>query len=335
MPKKLFFSAKFIIFAFNKPIATGLMNQIEQFLDYLRLELNYSQLTVTAYRNDLSAWASFATGGNPDSLVASDVSTSDLRQWIGSLSRQGNSPRTIRRKASALRAFFRYLMRNHGLTSNPATGLTLAKIPKDLPVYIRTEDTSRIIDGNHNRTDFTTLRDTLIIDTLYSTGIRCSELVGLLDVNVDTRKGELKVLGKRNKERIIPIGPGLCESIESYRSLRDSTADTRISPNDRQAAFFVRKNGKPLYRKLVYNVVHQTLSNENVHATRLSPHVLRHSFATDMLNSGAPISSVQQLLGHASLASTQIYTHVTYSELQNNYKLAHPRALKKGGKNGN
>lgn len=316
------------------------MKLIDQFLDYLRLELNYSQLTVSAYRADLNAWADFATGNRPETLSPMDVTTSDLRLWIGTLAAKGISVRSIRRKASSLRAFFRFLMKRHGLPANPATGLTLAKLPKDLPVYVRPEDSARIIDEAREEDaeapdDFTLIRDHLIVNLLYSTGMRCSELTGLLDVNTDTRKGELKVVGKRNKERIIPIGPELSETIDTYRRLRDASPSTSISPLDRESPLLVTRTGQPLYRRLVYRVVNRTLTEGNVHASRLSPHVLRHSFATDMLNAGAPISSVQQLLGHASLASTQIYTHVTYSELKNNYQLAHPRALKKGGKYGN
>ncbi|MCM1355738.1 MAG: tyrosine-type recombinase/integrase [Staphylococcus sp.] len=325
------------IFATDKPTDTLFvpMNLIEQFLEYLRLELNYSRLTVDAYGADLKAWAEFATDGRPGELDPMSVTTSDLRLWIGSLAAEKCGPRTIRRKASALRSFFRFLMRRHGLASNPASGLTLAKVPKDLPVYIRPEDTARILDEESGEAgEFRSVRDRLIVDLLYSTGMRCSELVGLLDVDVDTVKGELKVLGKRNKERIIPIGPELMESIDAYRSLRDSSPSTSISLSDPTAPLMVREDGQPLYRRLVYTVVHRALAEGNVHAARLSPHVLRHSFATDMLNSGAPISSVQQLLGHSSLASTQIYTHVTYSELKHNYQLAHPRALKKGGTNG-
>ncbi|MDE6174713.1 MAG: tyrosine-type recombinase/integrase [Duncaniella sp.] len=311
------------------------MELINQFLDHLSHELNYSRLTVSAYRTDLMAWADFATAGHPESLQPLDVTTSDLRQWIGALGREGCTPRTIRRKASSLRSFFRYLMHTHGLRSNPASALTLARIPKDLPVYIRPDDTARVLDDPTPADGFTDLRNRLIIDILYSTGIRCSELIGLLDRATDTRKGELKVLGKRNKERIIPIGPELCQAIEDYRSARDSSPATAISQADPTAPLLVRNDGRPLYRKYVYNVVHETLSSEGVHASRLSPHVLRHSFATDMLNSGAPLTSVQLLLGHQSLTSTQVYTHVTYNELKHNYQLAHPRALKKGGKNGN
>lgn len=308
----------------------------EAFYDYLRGEAARSAHTVTAYRHDVESLRGFLKGASDAERDPRRITLAELRMWVAELASQGLSTVTIVRKIQSVRAFFHFLVRRHGMVSNPASRLVTPRLPKVLPEYVRQEETMAKIDGlGAFSDDFTEARDALMLTMLYSTGMRAAELVGLRDAAVDTSRCELKVLGKRNKERIIPIGPGLCESIESYRSLRDSTADTRISPNDRQAAFFVRKNGKPLYRKLVYNVVHQTLSNENVHATRLSPHVLRHSFATDMLNSGAPISSVQQLLGHASLASTQIYTHVTYSELQNNYKLAHPRALKKGGKNGN
>lgn len=295
------------------------MELINQFLDHLSHELNYSTLTVSAYRTDLMAWADFATAGRPELLQPLDVTTSDLRQWIGSLGREGRSPRTIRRKASSLRSFFRFLMCHHGLKSNPASALTLAKIPKDLPVYIRPDDTARVLDDAPTDT-FAELRDRLIIDLLYSTGIRCSELTGLLDRATDTSKGELKVLGKRNKERIVPFGPELAQSIECYRKLRRDLPDP--APQ-----LLLRPDGRQLSRRQIYTVVHTTLQG-NVHAARLSPHVLRHSFATDMLNGGADITSVQQLLGHSSLATTQIYTHVSYKDLKRNYQLAHPRAQK-------
>ncbi len=160
---------------------------------------------------------------------------------------------------------------------------------------------------------------------IYSTGLRCSEIQGLMDKDVDTARGELKVLGKRNKERIIPFGKELSDMITTYRKLRDGTVGSTC-----QNEFFVRESGEPLYRKLIYNVVHKALAGNTV-ASRQSPHVLRHSFATDMLNNGADLYAVQQLLGHQSLATTQVYTHITYRELKQNYQQAHPRALKKGG----
>ncbi|MDE6459066.1 MAG: tyrosine-type recombinase/integrase [Muribaculum sp.] len=185
-----------------------------------------------------------------------------------------------------------------------------------------------MLDAEIDTDDFNQVRDRLIVDMIYTTGLRASEVTGLLDADIDTARGELKVLGKRNKERIIPFGPELAKMIAQYRNLRASTV-----PPPAADEFFVRKSGEPIYRKLVYNAVHNALSGHTV-ARRQSPHVLRHSFATDMLNNGADLYSVQQLLGHQSLATTQVYTHITYRELKQNYQQAHPRALKKGGHHG-
>ncbi len=308
------------------------MKLIDEFLAHLAHELNYSELTVSAYGADLEQWAQFATSGHPDELRPMDVTQSDVRLWISSLARSGNSARTLKRKASSLRTFFRYLMRTHGLSVNPMTGVSLPRPSKTLPVYVRPEETEAIL-ADLPADDFSTLRDSLILELLYSTGMRCSELTGLLDRNVDTVKGELKVHGKRNKDRVIPFGPRLAGEIERYRALRDSDPATSVSRSDPGAPLMVRDNGAPLYRSMVYRVVHRLLAEGGAHAERLSPHVMRHSMATDMLNSGAPIAGVQQLLGHASLTSTQVYTHVAYRDLKNNYQLAHPRALNKKGGN--
>ncbi len=238
---------------------------------------------------------------------------------------EGITTRSIRRKIQSLRAFYKYLMRRHGLQSNPAAELTTARMPKHLPSFIRPEQTEKILDEDYDHNDFTETRNHLIIDMFYSTGMRCSELIGLLDADVNLQRCELKVLGKRNKERIIPFGEEMRTLIIEYRKLRDDKIGTAASPH-----FFVRPDGRPLYRNLAYRIVHDTLSGR-VTAEKCSPHVLRHSFATDMLNNGADITAVQQLLGHQSLSTTQIYTHLSYRELLNNYKLAHPRAQKSGG----
>ncbi|MBQ9076428.1 MAG: tyrosine-type recombinase/integrase [Muribaculaceae bacterium] len=293
-------------------------------MTYIRCELNYSAHTVLSYRNDLEQWRDYATGGNPEKFRADDVTVNDLRLWVAKLSNDGNSPRTIRRKIQSLRAFYRYMMKCHGLKDNPAAELTPVRTDKPLPVYIRPTETAAILSETWDDTDFIETRDRLIILMFYTTGIRASELRSLLDINVDTTRGELKVLGKRNKERIIPFGNELSEMITLYRHLRDEAID---SPAPQ---FFLRPTGEPLYGNLIYQIVHRTLAGK-VHSGRQSPHVLRHSFATDMLNNGADIKAVQQLLGHSSLASTQVYTHITYRELKLNYQHAHPRALKKGG----
>lgn len=308
------------------------MELIELFLSHLRLELGYSALTVEAYGRDLRQWADFATGGKPDTLRPLDLTRSDLRLWVAHLASSRASARTIKRKVSSLRSFYRFLLRNGKIKSNPAAQLILPKPSKTLPVYVRQEETESILDAAVSADDFGSVRDRLILDILYTTGMRCSELIGLRDADVDTSRGELKVLGKRNKERVIPFGPELAGSIDAYRELRDSSPETSVSKRDFTAPLIVRDNGEPLYRKMVYNVVHRMLSEGGAHASRLSPHVMRHSMATDMLNGGAPIASVQRILGHASLTSTQVYTHVTYRDLKHNYQLAHPRAQNnKGG----
>ena len=303
---------------------------LDSFLTYIRCELNLSAHTVDAYKRDLYQWADFATGSCYDELHPESITTNDLRIWIASRSRQGDSPRTVRRKVQALRAFFRYMMKRKGMSSNPAQELVLAKTDRPLPVYVRQSETESILDENIDSNDFLEVRDKRIVMRIYETGLRCSEVQQLADADINTRKGELKVLGKRNKERIIPFGRELSEMIETYRHLKSN-----IEAASATKELLVRPNGEPLYRKLIYNVVHSELSS---HATcqRKSPHVLRHSFATDMLNNGADLHSVQQLLGHQSLATTQVYTHITYRELKQNYQLAHPRATKsKGGHHGN
>lgn len=297
---------------------------IEGFLTYLECELNSSKNTVAAYRRDLDQWRDFMTRGGSQPFEPQSYRQQALRQWIMAVAKNGAAQSTLRRKVQTLRAFYHYLMRIGVTDRNPASDITLPKLAKPLPVYVRSEETNAVIDARIDDTDFEQVRNRLIVDMLYSTGMRCSELTGLLDSAVNTRSCELKVLGKRNKERIIPFGSELAQMIDSYRKLRDEQIPARARE------FFLRPDGEPLYRKLVYNIVHEALLG-TAHASKLSPHVLRHSFATDMLNNGADLNAVQQLLGHSSLATTQIYTHLSYRELQNNYQQAHPRATKKGG----
>lgn len=295
---------------------------IDKFLQYIRLELNLSPHTVTAYGTDLKQWEQFLTQGKRALDVAS-VTPSDIRAWMLWLNNNGDGVRTMRRKVQAVRSFYKWLMRQGVVTSSPAAAVEMARIPKRLPSMVRETNVNTLLDSDIDMEDFEQVRNRLIVMMLYETGMRRAELIGLRDVNVDTGKRELKVHGKRDKDRIIPFGTELAQWIESYRHLRDKQA----VGCDR---FFVRPTGEPLYPMLVYRVVSDLLSQVGVNSKR-SPHVLRHTFATAMLNDGASLNSVKELLGHESLATTQIYTHVTFSELKNNYKLAHPRALKKGG----
>jgi integrase/recombinase XerC len=295
---------------------------IDNFLQYIGLELNLSPHTVTAYRNDLGQWEQYLTGGKENLDVAS-VTTSDIRAWLLHLSNEGHGATTLRRKVQAVRSLYKWLMRNGVVSFSPAEQVELARLPKRLPQLVRENTMNTLLDKEINEQDFEQVRNRLIVMMLYETGMRRAELIDLLDHNVDTSKAELKVHGKRDKERIIPFGTELAQWIERYRLLRNEKIGTCHY-------FFVRDNGEQLYPMLVYRVVREALTQAGVNSKR-SPHVLRHSFATAMLNDGASLNGVKELLGHESLATTQLYTHVTFSELKNNYKLAHPRALKKGG----
>lgn len=301
---------------------------IEGFLKYLRYELNYSVHTVLSYGNDLRQFADFLARGDSEQLRLDDVSTNDIREWMMSLSNAGDCQRTIRRKVQSVRALYKYMQRRGLIDSNPAAMVELAKLPKRLPSYVRSENINALLDQDIDLADFTAVRNKLMLMMFYETGIRRAELIGLTDANVDTSAMQIKVHGKRNKDRIVPFGGELLGWIERYRHLRLQQVECVCDE------FFVRPNGKALYPSLVYNVVHDALQAAGG-TDKFSPHVLRHSFASAMLNNGAQLNNVKELLGHESLAATQVYTHITFSELKDNYQSAHPRALKKGGHYGN
>lgn len=294
---------------------------LTEFLTYLRFELNYSAHTAEAYSRDFMQLADFLTDGRPATFEATKADAGDIRAWTAHLSRKGNSRRTLRRKIQSVRALFRYLMLTGVSRVNPAMQVRVAKPNDPLPSFIRSEETNALLDTEIDPGNFVELRDRLIVLMLYSTGMRRAELVTLLDRNIDLHRRELKVLGKRNKERVIPFGDELAEAIERYRQAKQDEGLTEAEE------FFVRPGGLPLYPAAVNRIVSQRV-RPSVNATKVSPHVLRHSFATDMLNNGADLNAVQQLLGHSSLSTTQIYTHISTRELQQNYKHAHPRAQK-------
>jgi len=295
---------------------------IDEFLKYLECEAGVSSHTLRAYGSDLRHWCDFAAGGDEPDLAS--VTLDDLRGWVVAMSSSGASARTIRRRIQSLRALYAWAMRRKGLSVNPASELVPMRIAAVLPSFIRPDETATVLDSDYDSDDFTAVRAHMILLLLYSTGMRASELIGLRDEDVDAERCELKVLGKRNKERIIPFAEEMRRTIGQYRSLRDRTVG--FTPE----YFAVRPDGQPLYYGLLNRIVHGQLDGA-VHSARRSPHVLRHSFATDMLNNGADLNAVQHLLGHASLATTQVYTHLSYRDLQNNYELAHPRAQRKGG----
>ena len=295
---------------------------VERFLQYLLLERNLSRRTVELYRRDLEQWSAFATVGGGE-LDLPSVTANDVRAWLMDRASRGEKPATLRLHLQALRALYRYLLRQGVVDVNPAAIVELAKLPKPLPTFVRAGTVDTVLDADIDERDFAQVRDRLIVMLLYETGIRLSELIGLQDAAVDTVKGELKVHGKRDKDRIVPFGSELAAAVEHYRTLRASVVPECGN-------LLVTARGKALYPSLVYHVVHNALAAAGG-TGKLSPHVLRHTFASVMLNNGAELNNVKDLLGHESLAATQVYTHVTLRELQHNYELAHPRALKKGG----
>ena len=294
---------------------------IEQFLTHQRVELNRSALTVDSYRNDLEQFVQHLAGR--DGLDWASVTVNDVRAWLVERSSHGDSARTLRRKVQSLRAMYKWLMRRGESEQNPAADIELARLPKRLPHLLRPQNLDGLLDKEVDVNDFEQVRNHVMLLMFYTTGIRRAELMGLQDAWVDTSALQLRVHGKRDKDRIVPFGPELTQWIDRYRQVRDTT----VGKTD---LFFVRPDGKPLYPALVYRVVHCALQCVGG-GDQLSPHVLRHSFASAMLNDGADLASVKELLGHESLAATQVYTHITLSELKTHYKLAHPRALKKGG----
>ncbi len=294
---------------------------IDAYINYIRCELNLSASTVLCYEKAVTDWAHFVVGDDLHTFDPTDITVSDLRLWISSLAAAGASPRTLRLKSQALRSFYRYLARHHNAQANPAAELQLARLDKPLPAFVRESEIPALDDAASDNagSDFISIRNRLIIDLLYQTGMRVSELVGLSDAATDTTRGELKVLGKRNKERIIPFGESLKEQIESYRKVRSSVTGS-------VPTLLVRPDGTPLTRNMVYRIVRSAMEMAGVTSAKKSPHVLRHTFATHMVDNGADLNAVQKILGHTSLATTQIYTHTSFRELRQSYLKAHPRA---------
>lgn len=299
-------------------MATMQKDTFKAFYSYLRCELNHSVHTVSSYKSDLDAWQSFVDEHFGDQYDIAGASSADIRMWLASLAAGGMAARSVRRHLQSLRAFYRYLMMRHALPANPASEIRSPKLPRHLPNVVRPDDTAKILDAPVDRADFCAVRDRLVVLMIYSTGMRASELASLTISNIDLNSCELKVLGKRNKERVIPFGQEMKNEIEQYLQIRPQTSAANL---------FVDVHGEPFAYRHVLKAVHAVLDGR-VDCGHPTPHTLRHSFATDMLNCGADLTAVQQLLGHASLATTQIYTHLSISEIQQNYQQAHPRAKK-------
>lgn len=290
----------------------------DSFLDYLQYERNYSEETIKSYREDLRQFEEFAREEIGDS-APSEVKAELVREWIVSLMDRGYTSTSINRKLSSLRSFYKFLLRKGEVVVNPLQKITGPKNKKPLPAFLRESDMDRLLDEVDFGEGFKGCRDHMIIEMFYATGVRLSELIGLDNKDVDFSSSLIKVTGKRNKQRLIPFGEELKIAMTEYVDVRNEAVPVRTD------AFFVRENGERLSRSIVENLVKRNLSKV-VTLKKRSPHVLRHTFATTMLNHDAELGAIKELLGHESLATTEVYTHTTFEELKKVYNLAHPRA---------
>lgn len=292
-----------------------------KFIDYLRYEKNYSSHTEISYLNDVTQFEDFVVNkiGN---FIPSEIDSDIVRIWISTLIERGMKPSTVNRKLSSLKTFFNCLEKKEYVSTNPVKPVSSLKTSKRLPVFVNYKAMTRILDDPDNYSDdFKGCRDQFLIELLYVTGMRRSELISLKDIDVDLSACTVRVTGKGNKQRFIPFSDETKKKIIQYIDIRDANVKNK-SP-----FLFVKEDGEKLYPKLVYNIIHDHLNNIST-LSKKSPHVIRHSFATEMLNNGAEINAVKELLGHSSLSSTEIYTHVTFDEMKKSYQKAHPRANK-------
>lgn len=295
-----------------------MMLLIEKYIRYLRYEKNYSLHTEISYSEDLSQFVEFLAEHFSDTDIK-HVDRDIIRMWIVSMMERKISARSVNRKLSAVKSFYRYLQKIGEVMVNPASKVNGPKVGRPIPAFANSADMEKVLDQEDYGDSFESLRDHIIIELFYVTGIRRAELIGLKDVDVDFSSETIQVTGKRNKQRLIPFSDGMKQSLEQYIAVRNKEV------GNQSGYLFVKNNGEPLYPMLVHRIVTSNLQQIETLA-KVSPHVLRHSFATGMLNNGADINAVKELLGHASLAATEIYTHTSFEELKRIYNKAHPRA---------
>jgi len=301
------------------PVPTP-VTAMQAFLDYLKFEKRYSAHTLLAYGQDLAGFFDFLEneyGG----LELTSITHTFIRGWLVHL--QGdekNGARSINRKISTLKSFFKYLLREGAVKSSPVTKVISPKISKRLPVFIKEDEILPLLDTlQQSAEDWKTLNARILINLFYATGMRLSELISLKESHIDAGRGSVKVLGKGNKERVIPVSREMLVMIAEYRQLK------RKEFENPEEALLVTEKGKKLYPKYAYLLVKKYLG-EAATLEKKSPHVLRHTFATHLLNKGAELNAVKELLGHSSLSATQVYTHNTIDKLKDVYKKAHPKA---------
>jgi integrase/recombinase XerC len=300
-------------------MAISTQSPIQSFLDYLKFEKRYSVHTVIAYQNDLSGFLNFLQNTFGETAL-NKITHTWVRSWLANLKEEDHTSRSINRKISTLKSFFKYHIRTGSLQSTPMSQVVSPKIKKRLPSFVKEKDALNMLKTLDASTeDWNSLNAKMLVTLFYATGMRLSELINLKESQVDAGNKQIKVLGKGNKERLIPVTPTVLADIKNYQ------AQKRKQFENAPEVLLVSEKGKKLYPKYAYLVVNKILGETST-LDKKSPHVLRHTFATHLMNNGANLNAVKELLGHSSLASTQVYTHNTIEKLKDVYKKAHPKA---------
>jgi integrase/recombinase XerC len=292
----------------------------DRFLDYIAYEKRYSQHTTNAYRSDLDQFLQYLSNQyQTTDLIQADHQV--IRSWIVSLLEAGQTPRTVNRKITTLKSFYRFLVKEGVVKENPMSRVTAPKTSTRLPAFVEQNSMDTLFNSIEFGEGYPALRDRMVIELFYATGMRLSEMINLAEEDIDFVKNVLKVTGKRNKQRLIPFSNYLADLLRNYLKMKRATFNGHVQ----ESSLFLTNKGEKLYPRLVQRIVHHYLDQVTTISKR-SPHVIRHTFATHMLNNGADLNAIKEILGHANLAATQVYTHNTIEKLKSIYKQAHPRA---------